>query len=91
MASKLHKYIGFGDTDGVDCMWQVLETTLVQCHGLRSEGYQRPAATTRLAAEEPRRDPVTGGALNRAYTLACLPPEGEVASMAWYGCPAGVC
>ena len=54
----------------VDCMWQLLEATLVQCHGLRSEGFQRPAATTRLAAEEPRRDPYTGEAFSRAYTLA---------------------
>ncbi len=51
----------------VDCMWQVLEATLVQCHGLRSEGFQRPAAATRLAAEEPRRDPFTGETLSRAY------------------------
>ena len=33
----------------VDCTWQVLETTLVQRQGLRSDGYQRLAATTRLA------------------------------------------
>jgi hypothetical protein len=45
---------------------------LLHCHGLRCEGFQRPAATTRLAAEEPWRDPYTGEALSRAYTLASL-------------------
>ena len=50
-----------GDVDG---MWRVLEATLVRCHGLHSPGYRKPAATTRLAAEEPRRDPFTGETLS---------------------------
>jgi hypothetical protein len=58
----------------VDCMCQVseLEATLVQRHGFRSEECQRPAASTRLAAEEPRTDPFTGEAFNQAYELASL-------------------
>ncbi len=44
----------------------------MQRRGLRSEGYQRPAATSRLAAGEPRRDPRAGEALSRACTLASL-------------------
>ena len=58
-----------GDANG---MWEVLEAALVQCHGLRSPGYQKPAATTRVAAEEPRRDLYTGDALNQELTEASL-------------------
>ena len=58
-----------GDADG---MWQQLEATLVRCHGLRSPGFQQPAATTRLAAEEPRRDPHTGDALSQELTATSL-------------------
>ena len=58
-----------GDVDG---MWQLLEATLVQCHGLRSEGFKRPIATTKVGSEEPRRDPFTGEALSEEHVLASL-------------------
>jgi hypothetical protein len=54
----------------VNCMWQVLEETLVQCHRHRSPAFKQPRATTRLASEEPRRDLRSGEALTRALTEA---------------------
>ena len=58
-----------GDLNG---MWLLLEAALVQCYGLRSPGFQKPAATTRLAAEEPRRDLYSGDALSRELTETSL-------------------
>jgi hypothetical protein len=58
-----------GDVDG---MWQLLEATLVQCHGFRSEGYKRPAATTKVRSEEPRRNLFTGEALSEELVQAAL-------------------
>ena len=53
-------------------MWQLLEATLVQCHGIRSKDFKRPAATTRVGSEEPRRDSFTGEALTEEYTQDSL-------------------
>jgi hypothetical protein len=58
-----------GDVDG---LWQLLEATLVQCHGLRSKDFKRPAATTKVGSEEPRRDPFTGEALSEEHVQASL-------------------
>ena len=56
----------------VDGLWQLLEATLVECHGLRSEGFKKPAAVTKVGSEEPRRNPFTGEALSEEHVLASL-------------------
>ena len=58
-----------GDVDG---MWQLLEATLVQCHRLRSNDFKKPAATTKVGSEEPRRDLYTGDALSEELGQASL-------------------
>ena len=40
----------------VDTLWNLLEETLCRCHGLRSPGFQAPAARTVPKQEEPKRN-----------------------------------
>jgi hypothetical protein len=53
-------------------MWAALEKTIVQCHQIRSPLFRQPKATTKVAAEEPKRNLFTGDAASQELDAATL-------------------
>ncbi len=69
--TKFQEVAALGSPRGsadVDCMWHVLEDTLVQCRRHRSPAFKQPRATAQLASEDLRRDLRTGKAFTKAFT-----------------------
>jgi hypothetical protein len=57
--------------EDADAMWSLLESTLCECHKIRSPGFQAPAARRVLKCEEPKRD-LYGGDLQEANLTAVV-------------------
>ena len=67
----------------VDTMWALLEAALCSCHGLRSPGFQAPAARNVTKQEEPKRDLHEGDLCEASLTAAILRKRRWQQLLAW--------
>ena len=71
-------------TEDVDTMWSLLESTVCECHSLRSPGFLAPAPGMVQKHEEPRRE-LHGGDLQEAsLTAAVLRKRRWQQLLAWH-------